>query len=376
MQSAPCKAEFSHVQQVLQNYRCTPRYIQKSGNLYKIVADEGIYALKFTTIAKNRLLSIHSFLRRLRQDGYPHVLPTLSNSEGKSITPTPQGNWYLTPWKASISPEKNRPLSGAVLARSLAKMHRIASPLVKHYQDLAMYPDRAFLRGWNRQYQAWAADQSQSQPAGESPLRPLWDMYKTRVEQAFSFSTRGMEKFLSAERGMPPRKTLCHRRIHSSNIVQGETTFYWVDFDDCGLDSPVRDLALLLHRYSPDRSGGAVPQRLLAAYEEEWRLRSREKKLLAIYLAYPERIAKRYKRSRVISPSAAPQGTAGSSQQPLPTGDSKPVEVSYSMVGGASKGTLEKSLESIWKSELYYLDQLQSMVRSLWSSRSRLGRRG
>lgn len=344
----------SEVQQILSQYSCTPRYIRPQGSVHKVIAEEGIYALKCSPVPKDRLQKIQSLLQELRQEGYLHLLPLLSTKAGEKILSTAQGSWYMTPWRSAASLPKDRWVNGIAVARALARFHRLAARRIERYPTL-LQEEENLLQHWKKQQQYWRQQQQSVEDFTDPQAKKLCAAYQEKVEQAFSFALRGLEKFLIFEKGKPPRFTLCHRRIHPSNVVRGEEGFYFLDFDDSCIDSPVRDLALLIRRYRNDSAEGEQPRRLLAAYEEEWRLRSKEKKLLAIYLAYPEQIIRRCRR-------------------PLPpVEEEEALEIAAEPVVSVPPVVQQRSaLLSIWQEELQHLEQLQSTVRSLWYVRQRL----
>lgn len=263
-----------------------PYRIAQNRNTWLVSFPEGNFFLKRSNISPQQFELLQTILDRVRWEGYTQLLPFIHTKDGKAFVKDQKNLWYATPWKKT----QDQSLSAEELVRSLARFHRLAEPMVKDKTKWFTKIDQDWIRRWKDKKEKLKEEkQKMKQKEFPSPFERSFAQNYDTIVQSLDFAIRGMEKFLKIENGLSPRYTLCHNRIHPSNLVFDEKDFYWVDFDHASLDSPVRDLALFIHRFSHLKE----PKELLNLYEQEYELKPKEKRLLALYLAYPEQILKR-----------------------------------------------------------------------------------
>jgi Ser/Thr protein kinase RdoA (MazF antagonist) len=226
-------------------------------------------------------------LEQVRAAGYPHLLPWIPTEDGEIVVSAYGKQWYATPWQ-ELADEH---ISAVELASSLGYFHRIAEPVAAQFPKLHQVIDTQTKETWKQreaQIASWQADLEE----GEAQI----SQHTAKLpKNSFSFAIRGLDRYVNTEKGVAPRYTICHHRIHPSNVLIGEDGWYWIDFDHAELDTPVKDLATLIHRYPED-----PPEEILAAYEKENKLLPKEKRLLAVFLSYPERIVRAAERNEDI----------------------------------------------------------------------------
>ncbi|MBA4496138.1 phosphotransferase [Paenactinomyces guangxiensis] len=280
--------------EVLKQYNWEPLLVQNVGGIWRITCREGVYALKKSKAPREKLLLLHRILDGIRAKGFSHLLPWVPTSQGEPVALEQSGVWYATPWKTTHGfPDQEKVPAVNELAKSLACLHRLAESLVKPYPDLCTTISDDFLNGWKQKQEKLSevTEQIQSREF-QSPFDKCFSANQENIEHSLSFSIRGMERIKENEDGKFPRYTLCHKRIHPSNLVQEVDHYYIIDFDHAQVDSPVRDLATLMKRSTAFANHPEKPLEILEAYESEWKLQPKEKKLLALYLSYPERLIK------------------------------------------------------------------------------------
>ncbi|SFJ42285.1 phosphotransferase [Thermoflavimicrobium dichotomicum] len=276
--------------QVISQYGWNPTAVHPVGSIYQVVEPDGTaYALKRTKKSKEKLLLLHQFLEQTREAGCQHILPWIQTLAGEAVVTTDSRNWYATPW---IDTKEKQTLTPSQLIRSLGIFHRLAEPVVQPYIKLANHVTEKLPRGWRGKKEEIFQLVEQEERGFLSPFEKNLIKNRKQLEQTFHFAISGMEKFLEHESGKAPRYTLCHRRLHSSNILPGDEGFYWIDFDHAQVNTPVRDVAMFFHRLVSDQGDVEEHARLLQEYEQENPLLPKEKRLLAVYLAYPERLVK------------------------------------------------------------------------------------
>jgi spore coat protein YsxE len=285
--------------EVLKQYGWEPTLVQNvGGRVWRITLRDGVYALKKSGASREKLLLLHRLLKEIRSQGFNHLLPWIPTRQGEPVVTLTRSNWYATPWKSSygISENEKQPTVTG-LVQALAHFHRLSEPLVQAYPDLCTLVNEETLGKW-KQRQEKLAEISERMKSREfqSPFEKCFSAHKENIDQSLTFFLRGMERFMEKEGGKSPRYSLCHRRIHPSNVARDEERFYFIDFDHAQVDSPVRDLALVMRRYAAFEGDPEKPLQILETYEAEWPLQPKEKKLLALYLAYPERLLKTIQR--------------------------------------------------------------------------------
>lgn len=271
---------------VFQQYGWVPTGVDQFGSVLRVNVDSQEFAVKRTRQSREKLLMLHHMLSQIQQAGYPHLLPWVKTEQGEVVVEADGAFWYATQWKESLdsSPE---PVS---LVQSLAQFHRLSEPIVTKYPVLHTKITSSFVEDWKSKKEKLAKVRERLEEHQEdSQISAVFLSEYEKIDKMFAFAIRGIEKFLETEAGIPPRYVLCHCRVHPSNLVQDEKGYYWIDFDHAQVDHPMRDLATFLRRYTPEK-GAAQCAELIQAYEEECKVANKEKKLLAIYLSYPERV--------------------------------------------------------------------------------------
>lgn len=303
------KRDRSVVKQVCNEYGFEPTETHFVKGVWQVSDGEQIYACKSSTQSPEKLILIHDLLENVVKEGYEHALPWIKTKLDQPFVSIEERQWYLTPWKQP-SKEIEVEYHPEALIRSLAIFHRMAEPLVHHHAELMNQVGKEVVEDWKLKL-ARLTDYQQVVQTREykSPFDKVYLGQLDQVEKLFTFAIKGMERFVESDLGTPPRYTLCHRRLHPSNIVRDNEQFYWIDFDHAEIDSPVRDLALYLRRFHTPDGDVASIQQLIEVYESESPLSAKEKKLLAIYLSYPEQLLrlthKYYEGPRVYSESDA-----------------------------------------------------------------------
>lgn len=264
-----------------------PYRMTRNKNAWYISSPQGKYFLKKTNISSDRLKFLQQILTKIRNEGYQELLPFIHTRKLESLVSHAQGRWYATPWKQT----QNSKRDVKDLVVSLARFHRFAEPFVKEVSDRYQVDSQWIQRCRENKELTTQFKQKVSKKEFPSPFDHTFAKYHPVLDQSLNFVIQGMDKFMKSEAGKPPRYTLCHNRIHSSNIVYDDKGFYWVDFDHAIIDSPVRDLAMFIRRFANQENSAD----LLEWYEREFPLRPKEKRLLALYLAYPEKILKEVK---------------------------------------------------------------------------------
>ncbi|MFC7440822.1 phosphotransferase [Laceyella putida] len=323
------------VWEVLRQYGYEDAYMENAGDVVYLAVPEGEYALKRSSAPREKLILLHHLLDRAIQSGCDHLLPWVKTKQGDPIVEIRGTCWYLVPWKRQSTQEGKRWSSTEGMA-ALARLHQATEPGCKELTELAPSIKQKEIEVWKQKLEK--LEQYAEQGKGRefaSPFDRAFVSSKDQLVRSFQFAIRGLERYRESEDGAVPRAVLCHTRLHPSNVVQDGEQLYWIDFDHAQVDTPVRDVALAIQRFS--LYDGESPFALLEAYEREWKLEPKEKRLLALYLSYPERILKTLGRYY---------------DQPR-------------------TATVEPQFTKRFEREIGQFEQIQELVKSLWPSKKK-----
>jgi spore coat protein YsxE len=278
------------VWEVLRQYGYEDAYMEKVGSVIYLALPEGEYALKCSRAPREKLYLLHQLLNEAIQSGCNHLLPWMETKQGEPVAEVEGTCWYMVPWKRRSVPDGKRWSSEEAMG-ALARLHQATESGCKKLDELAPSIRQEDIESWKRkmemldQYAKHGKDREFI-----SPFEQAFASAKEQLDRSFQFAIRGLERYRESENASLPRAVLCHGRVHPSNVVQDEEQVYLIDFDHAQVDTPARDVALAIQRFSLHDE--ADPFKLFEAYERVWKLEPKEKRLLALYLSYPERILK------------------------------------------------------------------------------------
>jgi Ser/Thr protein kinase RdoA (MazF antagonist) len=265
--------------EVIHAFGWNPSSVQHRGGVWEVVDGDQKYALKESQTSREKLYVLHRMLEQVRAAGYPHLLPWIPTEDGEIFVSAYGSQWYATPWQEPVDEH----ISATELATSLGHFHRLAEPVAAQFPKLHQVMNLDLKESW-KQRETQISSWQETLEEGEAKIS---GQFNHLPKNSFALAIRGIDRYLQSEKGVAPRYTICHGRVHPSNVLTGENGLYWIDFDHAELDTPIKDLATLIHRY-PEES----PEQILGAYEKENKLLPKEKRLLAVFLSYPERLVR------------------------------------------------------------------------------------
>jgi spore coat protein YsxE len=318
---------------ILERYGWEPTLVRYAGSVWRVATEDGEYALKRSNAPREKLVLLHQMLNETRAQGFPHLLPWVPTKRGEPVAEVNGEAWYATPWKGSRKDGQSKEPAAEDVVRALALFHRMTEPLSEKYPKLKVRTGESRLQRWKakqehlRQTVEEIRKKEYPTPFEQCLLRE-WEA----VDRCMDFAIRGLSRFIEADGGESPAYALCHRRLHPSNVIADRDGFFFIDFDHAQFDSPARDLAAAIRRFTTGEDGADRAFALMEAYMEERPLAPKEKRLTALYLSYPERVLKTLRR--------------------------------YGEQAHLAGG--EASISSRLEGELEQLGWLQEVVRSLW----------
>ncbi|MBA4602703.1 phosphotransferase [Thermoactinomyces mirandus] len=281
--------QYDELREVCRQFGWNPVQIRGDRGLWKVTLPDRKMALKQSRAPFEKLILLHQILSDMKQNGFAHSLPFALTAGKNPVVRTGTSCWYALPWKE----KQKREITAREIVSGLARLHRLSEPVINQYPELINKTDERLLKEWkSKQEQLQFYEDERNGREFPSPFDQSFAQVRERMDRSLSFAIRGMSRFLETEEGMAPRYVLCHRRIHPGNVVWDEQNLYFIDFDHAQADSPVRDLALAVHRFGDVTDPENSPAGLIQTYEEILPLQPKEKRLLALYLSYPERLLK------------------------------------------------------------------------------------
>lgn len=278
------------LRRVIARFGWTPLKVERVRGVWRVETEDGIFALKKASCSAKKLSFLHQAMEEARRQGVEGILPWVSCGKGRPFLEEKGRAWYATRWYGEVLDAREAPAEE--LIRQLAIFHRVFEKPAERGGEFRYRAGRELIERWKGHRERIREYGSQLKTREfSSPFDQLLKEQADLLDKAFSFAVRGMERFVDTEKGVPPRYTLCHGRIHPNNILRGDRGWIWIDWDHARVDSPVRDLALFFRQFSGPSDGGGRILSLLEVYERERRLSKKEKKLLALYLAYPDGLA-------------------------------------------------------------------------------------
>jgi spore coat protein YsxE len=279
------------LRRVIARYGWTPFRVERVRGAWRVETEEGIFALKKASCSAKKLAFVHQAMEEARAQGVESILPWVPSRKGRPLIEESGGAWYATRWYGG---DLNlREASSEALIRELAVLHRAMETTAEQGGGFRYRAGKELIARWNgTRNQIREFGNTLRSRGFRSPFEQMLNDQGDLLDKAISFAVRGMERYVESEKGIPPHSTLCHNRIHPSNILQGSGGWKWIDWDHARVDSPARDLALFFRQLVDVSEGGGRILSLLDAYEQERKLSRKEKKLLALYLAYPDAISR------------------------------------------------------------------------------------
>ncbi|MDR6226439.1 phosphotransferase [Desmospora profundinema] len=277
------------MEQVFRRFGWSPHQVEMVRGVLQVQTNGKVFALKKAVLPAKEMKKIQTVLHEITAKEYPHLLPFEKTVDGETGVETEVGYWMAQEWYGQGA-ERGDEVPLADLIRSLARFHRLTMPLAAGKKEDRRRLDQSEVkrrRSFEKRLEEWASIARERE--FPSPFDKAFETHLPYVQKALSFSLQGMEKYIQGERGEAPRYTWVHGRVHPRNLVVGEEGWRWIDWEHAGIDSPVRDVAGFLRRLIPmDGDEVTDPFALLAEYEDEFPFNGKEKRLLSLYLTFPE----------------------------------------------------------------------------------------
>ncbi|MGD9677351.1 MAG: phosphotransferase [Vulcanibacillus sp.] len=288
---------------VFSEYNIQINNLSKIKSIIKIETEVGKFALKKTKVTDEQVNRMMTIIKFLDDNRFP-VSEIIPNKYGELYVPTLDGIIYLTKWieGKAFSINDNKHLALAI--STLANLHKLGfgfDPKELKYQ----YIEETFIKkswiesiDWLKKYQK-RLELKESNTAFEHIFRTYIPFLRNWAEEAVEHLNDWVIEYNSIR---DIRKTICHGKYYHRNIViTPDDYLILIDFDHVGLDTPVRDIAFFIRNYLLSKEYQKWVEIWINTYLKINPLLAYEKKLLLIYLLFPEKIinlAKRYEKKQ------------------------------------------------------------------------------
>ncbi|AMA72095.1 MULTISPECIES: phosphotransferase [Aneurinibacillus] len=277
--------------------------VQEGQNRWKAETDCGSFWLEVTHEHPLQLNFVASWLRYLSARGVRSVIPFCLTKYGEPCVVTYEGTYLLLPWIEQIAMIKDLPDWDIKVLKEMARIHKISAEAGEQWRGYAPVSLRQVRQRWE---EGIARIEEIAEAGGKRKTASAFERaVRNSAEQVRQFAEWGiqeLEKVAVSSDVLHLSRALCHGRVHSRNILVGAgRQIYFINFERANFDTPVRDVTLFFRRYGPAwewRKGKG--REWLYAYESERCLTKGERRLLACYLMYPERLmelARKYVRA-------------------------------------------------------------------------------
>ncbi|MFT9487643.1 MAG: phosphotransferase [Tepidibacillus sp.] len=291
--------EFDIHPHVIDEYDFQVSQIKWYGSVAKIETQLGVFAVKKANMSGSQAIRMNEILQFLQEHRW-NTSTIVSNKFAEPFVPVKNGIVYVTKWVEGEHLTLNHRPHFLVMVKVMAHLHKLGfeynpEPFSYHFVD------ETYLRNsweerlkWLKKYQK-KLTRKESLTTFEHVILSYLPFLKEWSEEALEHLTQWVIQYNSIG---DLRKTICHGKFHHRNmLLKPNGKMVLIDFDHVSLDTPVRDLANFIRKYILNKEHRFWAQEWFDRYQKIVSLTEPEKKLLAIYLIFPERIftlAKKY----------------------------------------------------------------------------------
>lgn len=276
---------------ILTEYDFIVETITKNKSIIKIEGPTGEFALKKAKINKNQADRMYDILQFLRKNGIsvPEIIP---NKFGENLIPVKDGVIYISKWIYGEEVKLNNNQDMLMLIWMLAKIHALGFGYDTKNYDYR-YVDELYIRNSWEERVDWLKRYYKGLKK-KSPLTTFEHIALTYVPLIIDWAEAAIEELnqwiIENNSVKEMRKTICHGKFHHRNAIINNDEVIILDFEHVSIDTPVRDLAYFIRHYLVNKEHRQWARQWLEVYNEHVVLAGSEKKLLSIYLTFPERL--------------------------------------------------------------------------------------
>ncbi len=277
---------------IVKEYDIDLKKATKLRSIIKVESQLGTFTIKKAKISYTQAERMKEILHYLKKHDL-NVQQLLPNKYGDYFIPVTDGVVYATKWIEGKSLKINHGPHLRSLISMMAYMHRIGFSFVPNKNFTYRYVDELYIRNTWQDRLNWFKHYNQKLKRNKNTaFEHLIQSYSTFLidwgEEAIEHLNQWIIKYSSISK---LRKTIIHGKFHHRNsILTEDQKLYLLDFDHASIDTPVRDIANFIRHYILNKEHQMWAKDWIKLYQKQVELSTAEKKLLGIYLLFPERI--------------------------------------------------------------------------------------
>lgn len=233
---------------VLQNFSIKPNYIENFGKVYRVYADQGVFALK--KISPQQGTDFIRHIQYLYQKGYNRIVPIYPAIDGRYAVIYQNDLYYLMPWLPNEIKE-DRSERHQQMFRELARLHTLSVRDVKVNKEekeqiyentlLEWEQHKEFLEGFLEECEnKWYM----------SPFELLFCLYYRDISQSLQFAKEKFESWYEKTKEVEKaRVILTHGKVSTEHFIYDDRGYgYFSNFEKSRYGPPMHDLLPFLER--------------------------------------------------------------------------------------------------------------------------------
>ena len=258
----------------------------------RVSTPQGEFALRKNKVTKEQMIRMNEVVQFLREQSF-HAPKIIPNKYGDLFVPTENEMVYFTKWVIGNPLTLNHQPHMLAMVKGMAKMHQLGFSFTPALSDYYYLSENYIRNTWLERLE-WL-DKYHKKLKRKSSLTTFEHILLTYLPFIRDWAAEAIEHFnqwlIEYNSFEQLRKTISHGRIHHRNVLLTEyQRLVFIDFQYVSMDSPVRDLAGFVRKYILNKEHRNWASQWIKAYEKIVPLKKEEKKLLAIYLLFPERL--------------------------------------------------------------------------------------
>lgn len=266
---------------------------EKVKSVIKVTTRLGIFAIKKSQVSHHQAKRMNEILHFLKEQQFP-AAPMIPNKFGDLLVPVKDGNIYVTKWADGEPLKLNMNNHLLKMVEVMAQMHKIGLEFQPRSMTYQHHLDEMFIRrNWEERIDQLKKyykllKRKGSNSTFEYLFLTYYPFLKDWSEEAVERLSEWVIQYHSTD---SLRKTISHGRIHHRNaLIMPDGEVLLLDFDHVRIDTPVRDLAYFIRNYISNKENRKWTSIWVKSYENILPLAASEKKLLASYLLFPDKM--------------------------------------------------------------------------------------
>lgn len=251
------------LQDVLEQYRLKPHYLEEDGQLYKLYTWDGVYALKKLGNDNGRAMNLYRTVMELERNQVHHAVPIIPTRDKGMFSTDGSYYYYLTPWIETKDLAARDTLAdlfkaSAVLHKRTTKEESFSAEDRKQLYEEAVKKIELreqrmeeFLEHCEKQI--YLSPYELTYCLNYTELRKLDEVAKQKLEEWYEKTSDKSNQ----------RVVLCHGNLRLEHLVYHHNHKpYLINFERSTISSPVTDLKYLIehqfYRYPSSRKNMLV----------------------------------------------------------------------------------------------------------------------